>query len=98
MEISNFCFSVWILGLLLVFMIKSIHFFVFFLAGDHCLSLNSNEASKELSNNKSTVHTRSPSIKFRLWLGLGLNAFTCGVMLGTVIYHLIPHVRIRMIV
>jgi len=25
-------------------------------------------------------------------LGLSLNAFTCGLMLGTVIYHLIPHI------
>jgi hypothetical protein len=78
-------------------MIKLIHFFIFLLAGDYCLSLNSNEASKEFLNENSTVHIHSPSIKYRLWLGLGLNAFTCGLMLGTIIYHLIPHVRTRMI-
>ena len=38
------------------------------------------------------VNVRSPSLKYRLWLGLGFNAFTCGLMLGIIIYHLIPHV------
>jgi hypothetical protein len=84
-------FSVWIFGLLLVFIIKLIHFVIFLLGGDHCLSFNSNESSNE----NSTVHIHSPSIKYRLWLGLGLNAFTCGLMLGTIIYHLIPHVSKR---
>jgi hypothetical protein len=83
---------VWIIGLILVVIIKLIHLVIFFIAGDHCLSLNSNEISKNLSNENSTVHIRSSSLKFRLWLGLGFNAFTCGLMLGTTIYHLIPHV------
>ncbi len=65
---------------------------VFFIAGDHCLSLTSNGISKNVSNENSTVHIRVPSLKYRLWLGLGFNAFTCGLMLGTIIYHLIPHV------
>lgn len=64
---------------------------IFFLTSQHCLSLNSNN----ILNDDSTVHIRSPSLKYRLWLGLGLNAFTCGLMLGTIIYHLIPHVYIR---
>jgi hypothetical protein len=73
--------------------IKLIHLVVFFIAGNHCLSLTSNGiAEKDLSNENSTVHIRLPSLKFRLWLGLGFNAFTCGLMLGTAIYHLIPHV------
>jgi hypothetical protein len=33
------------------------------------------------------------SVKYHHWCRLAFNAFTCGLMLGTFIYHLIPHVR-----
>ena len=77
--------------------IKLIHLVIFFIDGDYCSSLTSMSISKMLSNqneteNDSTVHVRSRSIKFRLWLGLGFNSLTCGLLLGTIIYHLIPHV------
>lgn len=88
---------VWILGIILVVLIKLIHLLIFFIAGDHCLSLTSSSISKSLSEQSDLrenpkVNIRFPSLKYRLWLGLGFNAFTCGLMLGTVIYHLIPHV------
>ncbi|UJR26499.1 hypothetical protein I4U23_007826 [Adineta vaga] len=31
-------------------------------------------------------------VGYHLWLGLGFNAFTCGLILGTISYHLIPHI------
>jgi hypothetical protein len=71
---------------------KLIHFVTFFIAGDHCLSLTSLGISKTLSKQSDATTVRVPPLKYRLWLGLGFNAFTCGVMLGTIIYHLIPHV------
>lgn len=71
--------SVWILGISFLLLIKFIHCIVFFIIGHDCFLFHSKE--------------NSPLIKYRLWLGLGLNAFTCGLMLGTSIYHLIPHVR-----
>jgi hypothetical protein len=78
-------------------MIKLIHLLIFSIAGDHCLFLTSVSISESLSNQSELrenpkVNIRFPSLKYRLWLGLGFNAFTCGLMLGTIIYHLIPHV------
>ncbi|CAF1168709.1 unnamed protein product [Rotaria sp. Silwood1] len=94
---SNSFFDVWILGLIVVIVIKLIHVIIFFIGGDHCLSLTSVSVSKTLSeenetrdNTKTTI--RFPPLIYRLWLGLGFNAFTCGLMLGTIIYHLIPHI------
>ncbi|CAM2726371.1 unnamed protein product [Rotaria socialis] len=93
---SNSFFDVWILGLILVISIKLIHIFIFFIAGDHCLSLTSVGVSKSIYDAHDTgdaaTNVRHPSLKYRLWLGLGFNAFTCGIMLGTIIYHLIPHI------
>ncbi|CAF3650410.1 unnamed protein product [Rotaria sp. Silwood1] len=89
--------GLWILGLIVVIVIKLIHVIIFFIGGDHCLSLTSVSVSKTLSeengtrdNTKTTI--RFPPLIYRLWLGLGFNAFTCGLMLGTIIYHLIPHI------
>lgn len=86
------------LGLILVAVIKLIHVVIFFVSGDHCLSLTSAGVSKSLTDDRDPrtddgeTTVRDPTLKFRLWLGLGFNAFTCGIMLGTIIYHLIPHV------
>lgn len=84
----------WIGGFLLLIVLKSIHFIVFFLLGEHCLSLTSATLTKSLTNRdeSATQRNRTLPLKYRLWLGLGFNAFTCGLMSGTVIYHLIPHV------
>ena len=85
---------VWILGVILIVVMKLIHLITFSVVGEHCLSLTSVGLSKSLANpTEATDHERSVSIKSRLWLGLGFNAFTCGIMLGTIIFHLIPHVR-----
>ncbi|CAF4294026.1 unnamed protein product [Rotaria sp. Silwood2] len=94
---SNLFFDVWILGLIIVIVIKLIHVIIFFIGGDHCLSLTSVSVSKTLSEENGTrdntsINIRFPPLKYRLWLGLGFNAFTCGLMLGTIIYHLIPHI------
>jgi hypothetical protein len=76
---------------------KLIHLLIFFFAGDHSFALTSGGISRTLSNHvekmqNSPDEVRFPPIKYHLWLGLGFNAFTCGIILGTVIYHLIPHV------
>jgi hypothetical protein len=42
----------------------------------------------------STDKSSASCVRYHLWLCLSLNAFTCGVMLGTIVYHLIPHVRL----
>ncbi|CAF1072477.1 unnamed protein product [Rotaria sordida] len=94
---SNSFFDVWILGLIVVIVIKLIHVTIFFIGGNHCLSLTSVGVSKTLSEENGTrddktTTIRFPPLKYRLWLGLGFNAFTCGLMLGTIVYHLIPHI------
>lgn len=71
---------------------------IFSIAGDQFSSLSSANTSKSMPNQQvrrqnSTISIRYPPLKYRLWLGLGFNAFTCGLMLGTIIYHLIPHVE-----
>jgi hypothetical protein len=76
---------------------RLIHLIVFFIAGDHCSALTSSGISKTISNHientqNSPDEISFPPIKYHLWLGLGFNAFTCGIILGTTIYHLIPHV------
>lgn len=78
---------------------KVIHLLIVFLAGDHASALTSNGITQTLSthteNNRNSIEEiRFSSIKSHLWLGLAFNAFTCGILLGTVIYHLIPHVRL----
>ncbi|UJR22577.1 hypothetical protein I4U23_025624 [Adineta vaga] len=90
-------FSVWVLGLIIIFTIKLIHLLIFSTVGDRCLLINLNSNSKiTFSQNDShespIINIHSSSLKYRLWLGLGLNSFTCGLMLGTTIYHLIPHI------
>jgi hypothetical protein len=87
----------WILGLVAILIMKFIHLIIFFFAGDHSSALTSDGISKTISNHventqNSTDETRFPPIKYHLWLGLAFNAFTCGIILGTIIYHLIPHV------
>ena len=89
----QFRFLVWILGLIVIFLIKLIHLLIFAIIGDRCLLINSVHNSKNDSHENPIIRIRSSSLKYRLWLGLCLNSFTCGVMLGTTIYHLIPHVR-----
>ena len=89
--------QVWVVGVVVIIIIKLIHLITFSLVGDHCLSLTSIGLLKSLANPKpadSLDQDPAASIKFRLWLGLGFNAFTCGIMLGTIIFHLIPHVRL----
>jgi hypothetical protein len=76
---------------------KLIHLIIFFLAGDHSSALTSGGISQTLSTHTENLRNSIdeidfPSIKYHLWLGLGFNAFTCGILLGTVVYHLIPHV------
>jgi hypothetical protein len=83
--------------LIIISIIKLIHLLIFFVTGDHCLTLASGSISKPTSKQNDieespTIRIRYPSLKYRLWLGLGLNSFTCGLMLGTIIYHLVPHV------
>jgi hypothetical protein len=76
---------------------KSIHLLIFFVVGDHLSALTSRGISKTLSDHSdhqqnATDEIHFPPIKYHLWLGLGFNAFTCGIILGTVVYHLIPQV------
>ncbi|CAF1496238.1 unnamed protein product [Adineta ricciae] len=85
-------FSVWILGLIVIFLIKLIHLLIFAIIGDRCLLINSVHNSKNDSHENPIIRIRSSSLKYRLWVGLCLNSFTCGLMLGTAIYHLIPHI------
>lgn len=84
----------WIGGLIVLIVLKLIHLIVFALLGEHCLSLTSATLTKTLSNAREPLaeQNRPLPLKYRLWLGLGFNAFTCGLMSGTAIYHLIPHV------
>ena len=68
-----------------------------FFVGDHSSALTSGGISQTISthaenNRNSMEETRFPPIKYHLWLGLVFNALTCGILLGTVTYHLIPHV------
>ena len=77
---------------------KLIHFIVFSLSGEHSSALTSDGITRTLSTHAEALRNpsedvRVPPVKYHLWLGLGFNAFTCGIILGTVIYHLIPHVR-----
>jgi hypothetical protein len=84
---------VWIIGFILIAIIKLIHLITFSVVGEHRLSLTSIGLEKILSrSSESTDNNPSLSLISRLWLGLGFNAFTCGLMLGTIIYHFIPHV------
>jgi hypothetical protein len=72
---------------------KLIHLIIFFVAGNHSSALTSGGISKTISNHADKAHEiQFPSTKYHLWLGLGFNAFTCGIILGTISYHLIPHV------
>ncbi len=77
---------------------KLIHIVIFFIAGDHSSALTSGGISRTLSlqaeNTRNSIEDEVEflPIKYYLWLGLGFNAFTCGIILGTVIYHLLPHV------
>lgn len=88
----------WVFGILLILFMKLIHFLVFSLSGEHSSALTTSGINRTLSNHAEALKNpsadiRLPPIKYHLWLGLGFNAFTCGIILGTVIYHLIPHVK-----
>lgn len=77
---------------------KIIHLVIVYKAGEHSSALTSGGISRMISthteNSRNSFEEIShPPIKNHLWLGLGFNAFTCGILLGTVIYHLIPQVR-----
>ncbi|CAF0895566.1 unnamed protein product [Adineta steineri] len=92
-------FNLWIFGVIIIICIKAVHLLIFSISGDHCSSLTSSNISKATTTTDQNdipqipvVNIRPPSVKYRLWLGLGLNSFTCGLMLGTIIYHLIPHI------
>jgi hypothetical protein len=87
----------WIIGLAFVVIMKIIHLIIFYIAGDHSSALTSSGISRTIANHVENTQNSSdeisfPPIKYHLWLGLGFNAFTCGIILGTIIYHLIPHV------
>ena len=69
--------SVWMLGVILIVVMKGVHLLIFLVAR-HAQRSN---AEKQLR-----------SVKHRLWLHLCSNAFTSGLILGTIVYHLIPHV------
>lgn len=78
---------------------KVLHLIIIFIAGHHSSALTSGGISRTISHhNENNHHHHShdeisyPPIKYHLWLGLSFNAFTCGIILGTIIYHLIPHV------
>ncbi len=84
---------VWILGLIIIGMMKLIHLIIFFIAGNHSSALTSGGISNHADKTQNaTDEIQFPSTKYHLWLGLGFNAFTCGIILGTISYHLIPHV------
>jgi len=90
--------SGWVSCILLILFMKLIHFIVFSLSGEHSSALTSNGITRTLSTHAEALKNpsedvRVPPVKYHLWLGLAFNAFTCGIILGTVIYHLIPHVR-----
>lgn len=77
---------------------KVIQLLTFFISGNHSSALTTRGISRTLSNHaemtqNTTDNIPAPPVKKHLWLGLAFNAFTCGVILGTVIYHLIPHVE-----
>jgi hypothetical protein len=94
-EKVSFCLILgWIFGLISIVIMKLIYLIVFFIVGHHSSALTSTGISKTISNHveNSPDEISFPSIKYHLWLGLGFNAFTCGIILGTTIYHLIPHV------
>lgn len=93
------CFEIleWILGFIALVVMKLIHLLIIFMAGNHSSALTSGGISRTISthtenNGNSIAEISFPPIKYHLWLGLGFNAFTCGILLGTVIYHLIPQV------
>ena len=69
--------AVWMLGVLLIVVMKGVHFLAFLVAR-HAQHGNADKQRR--------------SVKHRLWLQLCSNAFTSGLILGTIVYHLIPHV------
>ena len=68
------------------------HLIIFFGFGKHLSALNFHGMSKTITNENNTDEVHFVSTRYHVWLGLGFNAFTCGISLGTVIYHLIPQV------
>lgn len=87
----------WIFGLIVLLILKALHLIIIYVAGDHSSALTSGGISRTISNHvESTQNSPDevsfPPNKYHLWLGLGFNAFTCGIILGTIMYHLIPHV------
>jgi hypothetical protein len=72
---------------------KFVHLIIFFGFGNHLSALTSHGMSTTIPNHgENTNEVHFPPTKYHVWLGLGFNAFTCGIILGTVIYHLIPQV------
>ncbi|CAF0974422.1 unnamed protein product [Adineta ricciae] len=90
-------FDVWIFGLICIVIIKAVHCIIFLVTGNHTLALTSEGLARSLSNQTPPTCTpmdevRLSPVKYHIWLGLGFNAFTCGLILGTISYHLIPHI------
>ncbi|CAF1248062.1 unnamed protein product [Adineta steineri] len=90
-------FDIWIFGLIFIVAMKFIHLIIFFISGNHSSVLTSGGLARAILNHAdnvepSTDEVRFSPVKYHLWLGLSFNAFTCGIILGTVSYHLIPHI------
>lgn len=86
---------VWLFGVIFLLFAKFAHLLNVYIIGDKCESTHiHNDASQTENLDKNIkADVRFSSEKYRLWFSLGFNAFNCGLMLGTIIYHLIPQVK-----
>lgn len=91
-----FVFSiVWLFGVIFLLFAKFTHLLSICILNGRCTSdAVDNTSSRNDNLNQSTkLHALFSSVNYYLWFSLGINSFTCGLMLGTIIYHLIPQVN-----